>query len=231
MEPAEERAQTYIREHPGAAYCAACLGRDLRLSPFEAQNVIWRLQESSAYVLRSGQCTSCQRTRRVLSEAPETAIIGDEASVIVFLFAHTGQTFCDACLAFGADLSLEAARRSVGYIDALPEFSRRQDECSVCGRRKSVVSAVGTLNSDAAGYASDLADMVTGTVRHRGWRIDIMSYQTPAGWRPFVAIQSPRRLVVPNAPTVFRDAFPTRSEADAFALARAKEWIDKRDAS
>jgi hypothetical protein len=42
------------------------------------------------------------------------------------------------------------------------------------------------------------------------------------------AIQSPPRLIVPASPTVFREAFPTRAEADEFALQQAREWIDKR---
>ncbi len=226
---AEERAQSYIRERAGTAYCAACLGRDLRLTPFEAQNVMWRLQESPAFLLRSGQCSSCQRTRRVLSEAPDAEIIGCEVTVIAFLLSRAGEAFCDACLAFGTELSLEEARRSAAYLKALPEFSHADGECSVCGRSRPVAVAAGAVNGNGAEHASELADMVTGTVRYRGWRIDILSYEMRSGWRSFVAIQSPQRVVVPHSAAASREAFPTRAEADAFALQRAKEWIDKRN--
>ena len=57
---------------------------------------------------------------------------------------------------------------------------------------------------------------------------DILSYQMHEGWRPFVAIQSAQRVIVPASPSVFREAFPTRAEADEFALEGAREWIDKR---
>jgi hypothetical protein len=224
----QERTQTFLREHIGEAYCAACLGRELGLTPFEAQNVIWTLQESPTFSLRSGQCASCLRAKRVLTAAPENVVIGAEATVVAFLLARRGEAFCDACLAFGTELSLEEARRAIVYLEPLLEFSRHGGQCSVCGRARAVMTAVVAGDEPETMGGTDLKRMVTGTVHHRGWRIDILSYEMRTGWRPFVAIQSPLRVIVPASPSVFREAFPTRAEADEFALRRAKEWIDKR---
>jgi hypothetical protein len=223
----QERALIFMRERVGAAYCAACLGRELALSPLEAENAIWALQQSRAFVMRSGQCSSCLRHKRVVSASPEKAVLAPEAAVIALLLERPGEEFCDACLAFGSDVSLEEARRGIVYIHPLPEFTRRNGECSVCGRAKTVVSAVPQPYPEGA-ERPDLAQMPTGTVHYRGWRIDILSYRMRGGWRPFVAIQSPTRLVVPSSPSAFREAFASRAEADQSALDRATEWIDKR---
>ncbi|HEV8615078.1 MAG TPA: hypothetical protein VGU22_06250 [Methylomirabilota bacterium] len=226
--PAGERTQQFLRERTGEAFCAACLGRELTLTPFEAQNVVWTLQESPGFVLHSAQCASCLRNKRVLTAAPEKAVVGPEAAVVGFLLGRRGEPFCDACVAFAADLSLQDARRAIGYLEPLHEFSGRTGECSACGRTKTVVVALVSGPEETATRGVALSRMVTGTVHYRGWRIDILSYEMQEGWRPFVAIQSPLRLIVPASPSVFREAFPTRAEADEFALQRAREWIDKR---
>ena len=217
----------FLRERVGEAFCGACLGRDVGLTPFEAQNVMWTLQESPGFMLRSAQCGSCLRSKRVLSAVAEQAVLGPEAAVVGFLLSRRGEAFCDACVAFGTDLSLHDARRAIVYLEPLHEFKGgRTGECSVCGRTKTVVVALVSEETGRRGVS--LARMTTGTVDYRGWRIDILSYQMQEGWRPFVAIQSPLRLIVPASPTVFREVFPTRAEADEFALKQAREWIDKR---
>jgi hypothetical protein len=223
----QARALIFMRERVGAGYCAACLGRELGLTPLESENALWTLQQSRAFVIRNAQCSSCLRQKRIVIAAPENAIIPAEAAVIAFLLERPGEEFCDACLAFGSDVSLEGARRATVYVHSLNDFSRRNAECSVCGRTKPVVAAM-PLPQPANGDWPNLAQMPTGTVHYRGWRIDILSYRMRDGWRPFVAIQTPERLVVPASPSAFREAFASRAEADQFALERATEWIDKR---
>jgi len=219
----------FLRERVGEAFCGACLGRHLGLTPFEAQNGMWTLQESPGFMRRSAQCGSCLRSKRVLSAVAEKAVLGPEAAVVGFLLGRRGEAFCDACVAFGTDLSLQDARRAIVYLEPLHEFrGGRTGECSVCGRTRTVVVALVLGGEETAIRGGSLPRMATGTVHYRGWRIEILSYQMHEGWRPFVAIQSPLRLIVPASPTVFREAFATRAEADEFALQQAREWIDKR---
>jgi hypothetical protein len=193
---ARERVEAFLRERGAAAYCAACLGRDAKIAPLETQNAMWALHDSPGFVLRTGACSSCRRTKRVI--------------------------------ALGAKVSLEEARHAVVYLQALPEFSRRTGRCGDCGRTTPVIAAP-AIEAGVDGEAGDAAGMVSGTVRYRGWRIDILSYRLGDRWRPFVAINAPARVAVPGSLSAFREEFATRAEADHFALARAREWIDKRD--
>jgi hypothetical protein len=225
---ARERVEAFLRERGAAAYCAACLGRDAKIAPLETQNAMWALHDSPGFVLRTGACSSCRRTKRVIAAATQKAVTGPEAAVISFLLGRRGEDLCDACLALGAKVSLEEARHAVVYLQALPEFSRRTGRCGDCGRTTPVIAAP-AIEAGVDGEAGDAAGMVSGTVRYRGWRIDILSYRLGDRWRPFVAINAPARVAVPGSLSAFREEFATRAEADHFALARAREWIDKRD--
>lgn len=64
-------------------------------------------------------------------------------------------------------------------------------------------------------------------MHYRGWRIDVLSYLVAGGWRPFSVIHGPDRAVVPDAATLW-DPVSTKAEADDYAVAKAREWIDKR---
>jgi hypothetical protein len=217
----------FLSRRPAAAYCAACLGRQTELAPLEAQNGMWALHESPGFVLGMGRCSACQLTKRVISAVARDTVTGDEAALITFLLGRRGEALCDACLALGARVSLEKARHAVEYLRPLPEFSSRTGECTVCGRTKPVI-AVTTDGMEVDGAPADLAGLATGTARYRGWQIKLLSYQLRDGWRSFSAIQGPEQVAVPVALTIVREQFPTRAEADRFALARAREWIDKR---
>lgn len=64
--------------------------------------------------------------------------------------------------------------------------------------------------------------------RYRGWRLDLLSYRVPSGWRPFVLIKGPKDVRVPDAPRLLSHTFPSNGAADDAALKAATEWIDKR---
>ena len=64
-------------------------------------------------------------------------------------------------------------------------------------------------------------------MQYRGRRIELLSYRVEAGWRPFIVIHGSERAMVPEAATWW-DPVGTKSEADAYALAKARDWIDKR---
>jgi hypothetical protein len=70
--------------------------------------------------------------------------------------------------------------------------------------------------------------MLTGSVQYKGWRLDMLSYQIAAGWRPFVLIKGPLDARLPDAPSLLSSTFPSKGAADDHALKVAMDWIDKR---
>jgi len=70
--------------------------------------------------------------------------------------------------------------------------------------------------------------VAVGRVRHRGMRVDLLSFRTAEGWRPFALVKSPAGALVPDAPALVFDAAASKAEADEIAARYACEWIDKR---
>lgn len=227
----QDKIVTFLQEHVGFHFCSFCLSRDVGIDSFVARNVVWELQASPGYQMRTTKCVSCVRSKRVIAAVSGFALLGPEAHVVAFLLGNKGLTFCNACLAFANEISLEDAERVATYLEPLPEFERlAAGECSVCGRStKPVLSAVPSVGAEhGANHDSNGLASVDSTITHyRGWRIDLLSYRVQTGWRPFIVIHGPEKSVVPEAATLW-DPVPTKAEADEFAVARAKDWIDKR---
>ena len=215
----------------GFHFCSFCMGRELGIDSFIARNIVWELQASSGYQMRTTKCVSCGRSKRVIAAIGGFALLGPEAHVVAFLLANKGLTFCHACLAFANEISLDDAQRVAAYLQPLPEFRRlAAGECSVCARgTKPVISARATAGDDSGRDHSldGLASIGSSAVHYRGWAIDVLSYRVEGGWRPFIVIHGSEHAVVPDTATLW-DAVPTKAEADEYAVAKAREWIDKR---
>ncbi|HUF94187.1 MAG TPA: hypothetical protein VMR23_17550 [Candidatus Limnocylindria bacterium] len=225
------KISAFLRAHTGFHFCSFCMGRELGIDSFIARNVVWELQASPGYQMRTAKCVSCSRSKRVIAAVGGFALLGPEAHVVAFLLANKGFAFCHACLAFASEISLDDAERVVAYLQPLPEFQRlAAGECSVCTRAtKPVISALATAG-DGAGRDVSLdgaAAVGSSTVHYRGWAIDVLSYRVEGGWRPFIVIHGSDKAVVPDAASLW-DPVPTKAEADEYAVGRAREWIDKR---
>jgi hypothetical protein len=227
----QDKITAFLKAHTGFHFCSFCLGRELGIDSFSARNAMWELQASPGYEMRTSKCVSCVRSKRVIAAVGAFALLGPEAHLVAFLLANRGLAFCNACLAFANEISLDQAQRVASYLQPLPEFERLAvGECSVCTRTtKPVISAVGSP-VDAEAVTLDphgLASVGASTAHYRGWRIELLSYRVATGWRPFVVIHGPDKAVVPEAATLW-DPVPTKEMADEHALSKAREWIDKR---
>src|SRR5262249_40853898 len=121
------------------------------------------------------------------------------------------------------ETSLLEVQRVLASLEPLPEFVRRDGVCEVCGRptRVLTVAVLGGQGGD------DEASIVTSIRRYRGWRVDLLSYSTSAGWRPFVLIRGIGGTTrLSNMPTVLPDVHASKSDADAAGLRTAQPWID-----
>jgi hypothetical protein len=219
----QERAEAHLRKHEGLFFCAACLAHELGVPAFEGRNILWTLQALPGFEMRGTKCVSCLRGKRTIRYVGGHSVIGAPAQVVLFLLSNQEIYLCEACIAFAVEISLAEVRRVVAYVAPLPEFDRREGLCTVCSRHTTIVTARSL--DDAA--SDRIAQIVTGTVPYRGWRIDLLSYRTAQGWRPFVLIKGSRGGQLPDAPSVMGSVFPTKAEADAEALQAARTWIDK----
>jgi hypothetical protein len=226
-----EVISAFLKSHVGFDICSFCLGRELGIDSFLARNVVWELQASPGYQMRTAKCVSCGRGKRVIAAVNGFALLGPEAHVVSFLLSNKGFAFCNACLAFANELSLDDAQRVASYLQPLPEFERlATGQCSVCARAtKPVISAIGAASADLPLHdrAVGLALAGASTVHYRGWRIDVLSYRVATGWRPFTVIHGSETAMVPEAATLW-DPVATKAEADDYALTKARDWIDKR---
>jgi hypothetical protein len=220
----QERAEAHLRKHPGLFFCAACLAHELRIAPILGRSIVWALQALPGYQMRGGKCVSCLRGKRTIRYVGGHSVVGAPGQVVLFLLTNQSIYLCDACLAFATEISLAEVRRVLAYVTVLPEFDRREGTCTVCSRHTQITTA---LQSDEAA-ADRITQIVTGSVPYRGWRIDLLSYRTVAGWRPFVLIKGALGAEVPDVPSVLWSLLPTKAEADSEALHAARSWIDKR---
>jgi hypothetical protein len=226
----QEKVSTFLQAHVGFDFCSFCLSREVGIDSFTGRNAVWELQASPGYQMRTAKCVACVRSKRVIAAVGGFALLGAEAHIVAFLLANKGFAFCNACLAFANEVSLEDAQRVAAYLQPLPEFERlTSGECSVCTRTKPVMSALSSPGDEHPSTLNGhhLASVGSATVHYRGWRIDVLSYRVLTGWRPFIVIHGPERAVVPAAATLW-DPVATKAEADDYAVAKAREWIDKR---
>jgi hypothetical protein len=222
----QERAEAYLRKHPGMSFCAACIARALEIPPVYGRSILWALQALPGYEMRGTLCTSCRRGKRTIRYLGGGMACGAAPEIVAFLVSHAKIFLCDACLAFSVRLSLAEVQRVVASLAALPEFVRQAGRCAVCIRASTVLGAV--VEEVERGDAR----VITETQRHRGWRIDLSSYPTPDGWRPFCVIKAPvnQSREAPRwpleAPTVLKKLRRTKIDADEAALHAARAWID-----
>ncbi len=222
----QEQIEAHLRKHTGLFFCAACLAHEVGTAPHIGRAIVWTLQALPGYEMRGRKCVSCLRGKRTIRHVGSHSVVGVDAQIAVFLLSNRDIYLCDACVAFATEVPLAEVRRVVAYIAPLAEFDRRTGTCTVCARAIDVTAA---LPSDAEA-ADRVSQIVTGTVPYGRWRIDLLSYRTAVGWRPFVLIKGELGAGIPDAPSVLWSVFPTKAEADKEALEAAKAWIEKRTA-
>jgi hypothetical protein len=94
----------------------------------------------------------------------------------------------------------------------------------LCARTKLVTSVV---VDESTPTPEELQTLVTGTELYRGWRLDLLSYRLPSGWRPFVLIKGPGVSLTSDLPCLLSGTFPSKGEADRRAFHAAKGWLEK----
>lgn len=224
-----DKVSAFLQTHAGFYFCSFCVSRELQIDSFTGRDAVSELQASPGYDMRTAECVSCAHPQQVIAAISGFALLGPEAHVVSFLLTNKGFAFCNACLALANELSRYEAHRAVRYVQPLPEFEHLEaGECSVCTRPRPVISALASTGETSTPTRTLYGLIAPGSpVRHRGWRIDVLSYRVGAGWRPFIVIHGPAKAAVPEAATLW-EPMATKAEADAFGLAQAQEWIDKR---
>ena len=128
---------------------------------------------------------------------------------MVFLLANKGIYLSDACLAFAVEKSLADVVQAIASVERLEEFDRHESPCAICARVKPVTAAALEV-ADSESAAEGGPALLTGTAQYRGWRIDVLSYQVPGGWRPFIVVKRP--IDVADAPSLLTETFPAKGQ-------------------
>jgi hypothetical protein len=218
----------HLRRHAGYAFCPHCLARELSLRPSEAREAMWALEADAAFLVRTTQCVSCLLTKPVIVYREEPPATGGPRRLIeVVVKSGVGVPVCASCIAFASDLALADVRRTLKDLAGLADFLSVEAECATCGRWQPTIALAPDADGDGERIA-EIADVVSGRARYRGMRIDLLSFRTTGGWRPFALVRSAVGALTPDAPPIVLDVVPTKIEADAVAAMRAREWIDKR---
>lgn len=227
VEAAVRQLDARLRTNAGFGICAHCLAREIAIPVPVVREAMWRLEPHDAFVVRVAQCVSCLLTKRVICFSPQPDADDHAQRVIRQLVESPGLAFCPACVAFATDIPLAESKRLLGYLDGAEYFSRGNATCNVCGRWQSTVSFTGA-DGDAVRRADEVGVVLSGHTRYRGFRIDLLSFRTPEGWRPFVLIKGSTGALAPDLPPIVLEPTPTKLEADEIAAAKARAWIDKR---
>jgi hypothetical protein len=206
--------------------CAHCLAPELRASVGLIRDAMWQLESQPAFELRTAQCVSCLLVKRVIrfEESPPE----DDAPrrIVQFLLQAAGTKSCASCVAFSTDLPLAVVRRTFAVLEPVHEFDRREAACGTCGRWQLVVEFLADAG-DGADVGAEVANIVSGHLRHRGARIDLLSFRVRNGWRPFALVKTSGVARIPDVPAIVLEIMPTKFEADQLAAERARAWIDK----
>ena len=218
--------EPHLRNRAGFAFCAHCLARELTLTVDAVRDAMRSLEPDEAFQIRGAQCVSCLLTKRVVRFQGTARDTDHARHVIGFLVESKGAAFCTACVAFAAEVSLPDARRVLGGLKSVPQFSHEPATCQACGRWEPAVLYVGSDIADAD-RAADVGEMLTGHLRYRGFRIDLLSFRTGQGWRPFALVKAGGGGAA-GPSMIFLDLVATKVEADDVAARLAREWIDKR---
>jgi hypothetical protein len=225
--PGSSAVTRHLRASPGCWFCVHCLARDLKERVDLIRDVAAVLQSSDTFEVRTAQCVSCLLVKRTIRYEEHTSEVDVLRRVIHFLIASPGLAFCPSCVAFAADLALGDAKRILVQLEDVAEFPRSDAACSACGRWQRVIGAVGGAGADEADGVA-VGSVVSGRICHRGFRVDLLSYRTRDGWRPFALVRTLHGPLVPDVPPVVLSLVSTKVEADTVARDRACEWIDKR---
>jgi hypothetical protein len=78
------------------------------------------------------------------------------------------------------------------------------------------------------GRLEQIGDLLGGQIRHRNLRVDVLSFRTAHGWRPFALVKTRQGAIVPDCPAILLGLVPTKIEADELAAEHARAWIDKQ---
>jgi hypothetical protein len=120
----------YLQAQPSFAFCAHCLARELAISAAAARDAMWSLESTETANVRTGQCVSCLLTKRVVRYDPSSHDNEAPRRIIELLVKSAGTPWCASCVAFAADVALPDARRILGYLEPLTEFTRSTAACS-----------------------------------------------------------------------------------------------------
>jgi hypothetical protein len=216
----------YLRDRPAFGFCTHCLARELGVPPAELRDVMVSLEGEPVFQVATAECVSCLLTKRVILYEERTAAQAPRR-VIDFLVQMAGAPFCASCVAFSTDLPLADTRRILQNLAGVAEFRRAEAICDACGRWQMTVSFPAETVADTE-RMDEIGSVLTGHVRYRGLRIDLLSFRVPEGWRPFAVVKTAAGALAPDVPAIVLEVVATRAEADELAFAQAREWIDKR---
>ena len=219
---------SHMRSRPGFSFCAHCLARELHLPVAEVRDAMWTLEPDPAFSIRTAQCVSCLLVKRVVRHEEPADDLGEARKLVQFIVHAKGLAYCQTCLAFAADLALASVRHALLLLEGMPEIKRHEATCEVCGRWQTVVASSSETVSRTEADDAALGDVVRGCVRHRGYRVDLLSFRVAGGWRPLALIKTVFGAVCPDAPAIMLTLTPTKLEADELAASEARAWIDKR---
>ena len=185
---------------------------------------MWALESQPGFGIRMAQCVSCLLSKPVI-RYEESSEVAAPRRLLEFLFQSPGAAVCHACIAFSTDSALSDVRRIIQSLEPVAEIERRTAVCEACGRWQPTVGLrVAAANAQ---QVDELGDVLSGFVRYRGFRIDLLSFRATQGWRPFALVKSGLGALVPAVPPIVLGLLPTKLEADELAAATAREWIDK----
>ena len=221
-----QELEEYLRRHAGYGFCAHCLAGALKGRPADIREEMWDLEGQPAFQIRTAQCVKCLMAKPVI-KFEEAATGADLPRRVIELLLKTPDLrLCATCAAFSTDLGLADVRRVFQQLAGVEEFVHADGACAVCGRWNTVLGVQIRTENDAE-HVAQLSEVLTGVVRHRGFRIDLLSFKTSEGWRPFALVKSGVGTLVPDAPPIILGMMPSKAEADEFAAFHAREWIDK----
>jgi hypothetical protein len=218
--------EAFLRAHPEYAFCTHCLAREVGCGPSVARETMWSLESQADFEIRTAQCVSCLLSKPVIRYKESTSEVEAPRRIIGLLLKSPEMAFCASCVAFSTDLPLGEVRRVLHNLEPVADFERREGECGACGRWQLVIQFRG--GEAAAEHVAEVGAVLSGHIHHRGFRVDLLSFRTAEGWRPFALVKSALGALVPDAPPIVLATMPTKLGADECAAVTAREWIDKR---
>ena len=222
-----ETLADHLRARQGFFFCAHCLARDVQLPVGRIREAMWALEPDPTFPVRTAQCVGCLTVKRVIRHEEPSDDLGEARRLVQFVMQHSGVGHCPTGLAFASDLPLASVRRTLLLLEGVVGIERKEGTCAVCGRWQTVVVSTGQADLPET-RESPNGDVISGLVRYRGHRIDLLSFRVNGGWRPLALIKTALGARCPDAPTVMLTLMSTKLEADQIAAREARAWIDKQ---